>query len=451
LAIRALPLADVEYFSGGESDPSGYARKAWLIWQAERLLKDFAPRHARTVLELAERVSIPRSELDQAISRRRIEAEGLAKIAPVLETPPQGIKLDDKDELPASLSLKGGGELPEGEASIFVSRGPEDPPKPVELLSKPGKIDLRTGLLVVVGPEHPSSPIELAVSRTEPTLKPLKFPLRPGVFYRGQIFPKGRTELTLSMAPKGRIEVALKQSDRVLIRLHGDQFDRHRNQGFLHPGSRLACKMKISHDFTRRTVVRVMHGFPDPNLEMKVRDVSLEPGKDNTEVEFVVEPVRDQIPDDRTREYIVEIYPEKETKAKERQAPLYKNQFPFRVLRPDEIVAIDFAGYVAEEGRVYVVARHLAIDPVCGTVDVAATIGGNTPGTQRRMKRGQTQYWWNTYPGEPPPKIPLIVRINNRPKATITQDILTGPDAPAAGPGGAAPGGAGGEQKPPNL
>jgi hypothetical protein len=273
------------------------------------------------------------------------------------------------------------------------------------------------------------------------------------VFYRGQNFPKVHHELTLSMRAQGKIEVVLRQSDAAKIRDHGDQFLRHRNQGFLHPGStRLACKMDISHDFGRATVVRVKHGFPDLTPELTVKNVTLMPGRNNTEVEFVVDSGRNQFSDDRPREYLVEIYPEKDIKAKDGKAtPLYRNQFPFRVLKPEEILAIEFAGFVAEEGVVYVVVRHLVSDPVSGPVDVAVTIGGNTPGTHKQLRRGQTEFWWVSYPAEPPPKIPVVVRLNNLPNATIKQEILTGPEPPPANQGAAAPASAGGSPKPPAL
>ena len=439
LAIRTLPLADAESLTGGSSDPYAYLRQTWLDWQSRRLLADAAPQHARSVLERARQTAKPPPEIDTAIN------EGLNRVGQLnglfaalgLDLPGGSTcRLDERvDQRPLPLVVKGGDTLPEGEASVFVAF---DPQKPVSISGESAgqKTDLRTGLLVPLGAGKVSGAPMVQVARSEPTREPLTVPIRPGLFYRGQIKLWDRGAVNVAMSKQGGIEIELRQSDRGLARIHGDQFTRHRNQGFLHPSSRLACKMVITHNYPSPTVVRVRHGFKDKDnaRELPVKPITLLPGQPNDEVLFVVSTGRDQLPDDRPREYSVEILAEKDDRK-----PLYQNTFPFRMLKPEEVIAIESAGFDPATGYFFAIIRHLASDPVCGTVDVSVTFAGTTPGRQAKMPRKAWQDWYIRYAGEPPQKVPVSVSLNNRWNA-LTQDVLTGPEAPppAQPPGAAA-------------
>lgn len=431
LAVRTLPLADLVHLntSGGSPDPLVYIRQLWLVWQADRLLDDFAFSQARVVLGWAKGAATISQDVNKLVDERLARADRLAR-APVRLDVAGGQDLSiakDKDSLPIPMTLKGTDVLPVGEASVFLS---VESGKPITLSEKRegGVADLRLGALAEVGPESVTREIPGWVARSEPTKTAATFPIRPGVFYRGQIFPRQSSPLSLAVAPQGGIEIELRQSDAKITKEYGDQFTRHRNQGFLHPGTNLACKMVISHNFTQETDVRVRHWFPDVMPEAVETVVKLRPNVANEEVLFKVDTAEHDLSDEKLKYYMVEIYRDKDST---RRTPVHKQRFPFRKVKVDEILVYDLTTWNPDTNTAIVGLRHLVSDPVNGpALNVRVFIGNQNHGEQD-LKRGARQLWWESF-NAPVPKIPITISMRSLNKV-LPAELLTGPDAPPAG------------------
>ena len=64
----------------------------------------------------------------------------------------------------------------------------------------------------------------------------------------------------------------LRQSHAEFVRLYGDQFKRHEDQGFLHPHTPLAFKLFITHSFRKPTTLWVKHWLEDLENEAVIHE-----------------------------------------------------------------------------------------------------------------------------------------------------------------------------------
>ena len=79
------------------------------------------------------------------------------------------------------------------------------------------------------------------MEREEAAASAVNVKIRPGAFYRGQIFPTdlAASEAMVHVQPgTERIDVKLRQSHAEFVRLYGDQFKRHEDQGSSTPTRR---------------------------------------------------------------------------------------------------------------------------------------------------------------------------------------------------------------------
>ena len=104
------------------------------------------------------------------------------------------------------------------------------------------------------------------MEREEAAASAVDVKIRPGAFYRGHIFPTdlATSEAMVHVQPgKERIDVKMRQSHAEFVRLYGDQFKRHEDQGFLHPHTPLAFKLFITHSYRKPTTLWVKHWLED--------------------------------------------------------------------------------------------------------------------------------------------------------------------------------------------
>ena len=291
------------------------------------------------------------------------------------------------------------GDLPEGDAVAFVSAENSSALSIKEKASQRSAIE---GTVVPITRGEPSTRVEYALEREEAAASIVNVKVRPGAFYRGHIFPADVADSVATVQIKPgleRIDVKMRQSHAEFVRLYGDQFKRHEDQGFLHPHTSLACKLFITHSYRKPTTLWVKQWWEDLEDQAAIMpDVKLLPNVPNDQVRSRVDADSDNIPVDKPKFVYVEI-----RLGNANGKVLFSRKYPFRQILPSEYLRVE-SGFNQVTREAFVIVRHLASDPVNGPVGLTVNIGGMSQ-TRPELDRGQGERWWRVYP-QPPQAIP---------------------------------------------
>ncbi|SIO61692.1 hypothetical protein SAMN05444166_6828 [Singulisphaera sp. GP187] len=393
-AIRVLALADEVGRDKVVELRIRFLRRDLSTWHGQRLLDDFAPRQTLALLEKAGEDFGDSDELRKTVEKAKIMLRASLLVD---AQAPQQPTLDDQEGMTVSIKVRSEGEIPSGDAVAFLGH---DLRLPVSVNQKGADTSSgAAGTLVPIGAGNPADPVEFVVERTDSTPETVSIPLEPGAFYRGQIFPKDLTAsaIVFRLTPgKEGIDVTLRQSDRKLIKIYGDQFERHPGQGFLHPHTPLAYRFVINHTLTKPAKIWVRYGLDGIDSTFVTRkDVKLEPGRPNDEIGDRVDTDSHEISLDKPRYLVLEI-----RKDTEMGRVLFKRRYPFRQIAPSQYIRVQ-DGFDEVQNMAYVNVWHLKSDPVCGPSDVIVTLDGQTIKTT--LDRGAAEQWWRIYPKPPLP------------------------------------------------
>ncbi|AGA26729.1 hypothetical protein [Singulisphaera acidiphila] len=398
-ALRVLPLADEVGRDKLVEQRIKFLRRDLSTWHGQRLLDDFAPRQALATLEKAGDDYGDSNELRRAVERAKVMLRAnLLVDANAPKTP----TLDDQEGMTVSIKVHAEGEIPAGDAVAFLGH---DLRLPVSVNQKGADASSgAAGTLVPIGAGNPADPAEFVVERTDSTPETVTIKLEPGAFYRGQIFPRdlSASAIVFRLTPgKEGIDVTLRQSDRRLIKIYGDQFERHPGQGFLHPHTPLAYRFVINHTLTKPAKIWVRYGLEGKDETFVTRkDVKLEPGRPNDEIGDRVDTDLHEIPFDKARYLVLEI-----RKDTEMGRVLFKRRYPFRQVAPSQYMRVQ-DGFDEVQNMAYVNVWHLKSDPVSGPSDVTVSLDGQSIATT--LDRGGAEQWWRIYPKPP---LPVFWRI----------------------------------------
>ena len=351
------------------------------------------------------------------------EARKLTGARLTVELTPRELTIDEEPEATLSMAVGRRGDLPEGDAVAFVSAVDSSALSIKEKASQRSAIE---GTLVPITRGDPSTRVEYSMEREEAAASAVNVKIRPGAFYRGHIFPAdlATSEAMVHVQPgTERIDVKLRQSHAEFVRLYGDQFKRHEDQGFLHPHTPLAFKLFITHSYRKPTTLWVKHWLEDLENEAVIHEnVKLLPNVPNDEVRGRVDADADDIPVDRPKFVYVEI-----RLGNANGKVLFSRKYPFRQILPAEYLRVE-SGYNQITHEAFVIVRHLASDPVNGPVGLTVNIGGMSQ-TRPELDRGRGERWWRVYP-QPPQAIPWSASVEGVVDA-FKGEIVTAPAPPA--------------------
>jgi hypothetical protein len=387
-AARVLPLADALAVTDRPvAALDRFHRQAMLVWHARRLLRDFAPDHARLLIEDARRVletDDQRAALDEA------NAMGQARLA-LTTSPADRIDVREWAEQPFEVAAGAVGPIPPGDATLLVGF---DPAKPVLVTEKATRRIAREGRLVPVAADRPGATVEYRVGRSESTRETVSAELKPVSFYRGRTFTAEHPAVVSIDPARDPVAVTIQQSyEGLKFRDFTDQFKEHPGQGFLHYGTNLQYKLVLTADRPLKAVVR--YGLEEQPQAFQVVTVEVGPKK-KAEITGVVK--YDDFPIVRGKEQnSVDVAPLNLSvviwKDREKGELQGKANYTFRMLPPSQYMSVQ-TDYDPVQRVVWVYVTHLANDPVTGPVDVFGSIGtgGVFPARIRRSRF--VPYWF---------------------------------------------------------
>jgi len=371
-ASRALPLGYAASRSLDDDETKAldhFHRYALLLWHGRRLLEDFAVGHAQTVLDRARLVA---SDTGQATATPSLqealdvaEARKAAKLT-LQSQPADKLAINDWGEHPIKLLVGSFGDVPPGDASALIGVGPSTP---VAVTIAGSNTDARAGTLAPVAPGRAPHEAGFLAVRIESSSEEKSFNLAPGAFYRGRFFPADR-DLSVTMSEAAEpVSVAIMQSYRKFDKKIPDQFNLHPGKGFLHPGSNLAYRLRITNktgEPMRVNVSYALEGQPEPPRQIVLEFTTKKPFDEITD-----EVSSQEVPVDRPKSLSVTVTKEGET------TPLSRRNFQFQQVVPKEYFAVVPRFSPAEESFTLDV-RRLRSDPVTGPVPVNVSIAGQT-------------------------------------------------------------------------
>lgn len=420
-ALRVVPLADALQVHAGTDDLSNLRREALLTWHGLRLLEDFAPRHALGVFDKA-RSFRDSKELQAAVER----AKKMTAARLTVELSPRKLTIDEQPEVLLSMAVGIRGDLPEGDAVAFVSTAN---PSALSIKEKGSQRSAIEGTVVPITRGDPSRRLEFMAEREEAAASAVNVNIRPGAFYRGHIFPAdvATSEAMVQLLPgEERIQVKLRQSHAQFVRLYGDQFKRHEDQGFLHPHTSLACKLFITHSYRKPTTIWVKQWMDDLEDQAAIiPDVKLLPNVPNDQVRSRIDADGDNIPVDKPKFVHVEI-----RLGNANGTRLLSRRYAFRQILPSEYLQVE-SGFNRGAREAFVIVRHLASDPVNGPVGLTVNIDEFSK-HRPELDRGRGERWWLTYP-QTPQVIPWSASVEGVVNA-FSGKIVTGPPPPTPAP-----------------
>lgn len=406
-AARVMPLAD----SSGRIDNATETlirsrRRDLMTWNGRRLAEDFAPRHALVLYERAKDDFGDSADLEHEAER----AKAMSRARLLVETnAPEQFTIDEQPSRTLAVKVKPEGPVPPGVAVAFVAY---DAQAPLAVRGKSNRADPSVVSPVVIDPLNPPQQADFEVERADSTPESVSIRLEPGAFYRGHIFPKdlSASSLTVRLNPsKEGIDVLLRQSDRKLVKIYGDQFDRHPGQGFLHPHTPLAYRFLINHSFTKPTKVWVRYGLEGKDETFVTKpDLKLEAGRPNDEIRDRVDTDLHEIPVTQPRYLVLEI-----RKDNESGRVLFRRRYPFRQVTPAEYMRVQ-QGFDEVMNMAYVNVWHLQSDPVSGPSELTVMLGGQS--LSSTLDRGKAEQWWRVYP-QPPPPVGYRIQVEKVPDA----------------------------------
>jgi hypothetical protein len=228
------------------------------------------------------------------------------------------------------------------------------------------------------------------VQRTESSQELARVPLRLGAFYRGRFFPAERTvDVTIEPA-HDPVTVTIQQSyERLPFKDFTDQFKEHPGQGFLHYGTNLQYKLVLTSD--RPSKVCVRYGLKEHPESFQTKTLDVTPKRRGE----IIDVIRgNDFPIVKTSE-LLDIAPltlqVTVFKEKENAEVLGRGQYPFRMIAPQQYIAVS-ANFDPGTRMLFLDVVHLANDLVTGPVEVYASIGGEERSTWIRRSRYVTFY-----------------------------------------------------------
>src|SRR5262249_14212642 len=119
----------------------------------------------------------------------------------------------------------------------------------------------REGSLAPVSPGHAAHEAKFLAVRVESSSEEKSFTLAPGLFYRGRFFA-AEHDLTVSLTEADEpIAVTIQQSYRKVDKKIPDQFSVHPGKGYMHPGTDLAYRLRITNKTGEAMRVRVTYAL----------------------------------------------------------------------------------------------------------------------------------------------------------------------------------------------
>jgi hypothetical protein len=255
-----------------------------------------------------------------------------------------------------------------------------DPSAPVAVTAGASNGDARAGVLVPAAPGRAPQEAEFRAVRVESSSEGQSFKLSPAAFYRGRFFPADR-DLTVSVSATAEpVAVTILQSYRKIDKKIPDQFTIHPGKGYMHPGTDLAFKLRITNKTTDAMKVRVSYAIEGRTEPPRSAVLDLSPQKSTDEVTDSVS--SQEVPVDRPKGMTVTVTREGETK------PLSRRVFRFYQVLPKDYISV-VPNYSPANDRFTIDVKRLQSDPVTGPVPVAVSIAGQT--MKHTFQRGETK------------------------------------------------------------
>ncbi len=345
-AARVMPLLALQQLPA-DSDPvqltENLDRRDLTIWHARRLCEDFALRQARQVLTSG-RGGLQRTSIRLKPGEGYWEVDALQQAYASASIDVE-IVADERQ-----VRFKPAGKLPEGEAVAFDGHGSGDSAPPM-LKRVPGNA-APGSLLPVNAPE----PVAFAFERSSP---------QPVAFFRGRAFTP---RLALKkLDDVNLVDVSIRERTTT-ARIGGrkvtwvDQFEKHPNEGYLHPVNSLVYKIRLSSESEQPLMLYVTYGFDDvPDEEPKVAVLTLPPHQvDET---IVGEVLPDDLELDKPRTMSVRVT-EGDPQGRKLSEDL---NVAFQKIEPKEIQDIK-VNPAFDRGVVYLDVQRSSLDRITGPV-----------------------------------------------------------------------------------
>jgi hypothetical protein len=215
------------------------------------------------------------------------------------------------------------------------------------------------------------------------------------------------------------VAVTILQSYRKIDKKIPDQFSIHPGKGYMHPGTDLAYKLRVTNktgDAIRVRVSYALEGWTEPPRSAVLE---LSPQKSSDEVTDSVS--SQEIPVDRPKGLTVTVTREGETK------PLCRRVFQFRQIVPKDYMAV-VPSYNPANDRFTLEVKRLHSDPVTGPVPVGVSVAGQT--MKHVFQRGESKIFSFVVSG-PASAIPWTVSVEQ------VVDAFRGEEAGRASPSSA--------------
>jgi hypothetical protein len=423
-ASRALPLGYAASWSLDDTEAEHldrFHRYALLLWNGRRLLEDFAVGHAQAVLDRARAVASDTGQATTTAALREAmdaaEARRAAKLT-LRSQPAEQLTINDWGEHPIKLLVRAVGDVPPGDASALIG---VDPDAPLAVTAGASNADARVGILVPAAPGLAPQEAEFRAVRVESSIEGASFRLKPAAFYRGRLFPAER-DLTVTVSATAEpVAVTILQSYRKIDKKIPDQFGIHPGKGYMHPGTDLAYKLRITNktgDAMRVRVSYVLEGQTEPPRSA-VLDLS--PQKSTDEVTDSVS--SQEVPVDRPKGLTVTVTREGETK------PLSRRVFQFYQILPKDYISV-VPSYNPANDRFTLDVKRLMSDPVTGPVPVAVSVAGQT--MKHVFQRGESKIFSFAASGPASP-IPWSVTVEQVVDAFRGEEAARASSASSAG------------------
>jgi hypothetical protein len=204
--------------------------------------------------------------------------------------------------------------------------------------------------------------------------------LAPGAFYRGRFFPADRDLRVTVKSTAEPIAVTILQSYRKIDKKIPDQFTLHPGKGYMHPGTDLAYKLRVTNKTGDTMRVRVTYALEGQTEPPRSAVLELTAQKSSDEVTDSVSSQEVRV--DRPKGLTVTVAREGETK------PLSRRVFQFYQILPKDYMAV-VPNYNPANDRFSLEVKRLKSDPVTGPVPVNVTVAGQA--MKHTFQRGESK------------------------------------------------------------
>ena len=420
-AARPMAMADAMRLPGDAATEAldRARRHDLLIWHARRLLADFDPERALTLL-----VEARRARDTQAVREAEAEAQEMTRARLRVATDPAGaIALNTAVEFPMSATLAADPAVPPGRGVVWIG---SDPAAPMSIVDAAARRDASEGLGAPVRPGGSSEPIGFALARGFSD-KETVIDLVPTAFFRGRTFAvEAPLHVTLNKI-RELVAVTLEHGEYtkrwgIVVK---DQFKEHPGKAYLHFETDLAYRIVLTSQNPEPLKVWVGYGLEGKEAESKV--VDLGPGR--RDADSVTSGVRaHEVPVGQPRTLRVVVRKE-DAQGVMLATPL---TWEFHQIKASSYVEMPLASYDPARGAVVIRVTHKPDDGVAGPSGISAEVMG-IPTETVLIERGRMHPFIIPLNFIPPPQIPWSVYVEHE-RPAFTGTIMRGVPGQAVPP-----------------